>query len=262
MNQYNHKAEKYVEKLIETLRLQKQIEHLHPMFQQHYPIVIAENKQLHILDYHKDLGTYTFRKTEPDLYDMPRGVRAAFPLECYDNRPCIIVSGDVFNSKEEQLIIFHEAVHCYQYQACEMDIRAGIELAQSAIRSGNYMWELNYPFPYQNPQISSVISGMFDCFTAHDETGIKEWRKELRTLLTKEQHEYMVWQEWKEGLARFFENLINQELGVPLNHAGKQKPYTRVSFYALGAELINMLEKRAPGEVRDIHKLYDTMESY
>jgi hypothetical protein len=75
-------------------------------------------------------------------------VRAAFPLEFYDNKACVLVSGDIFDSVQEQVTIFHEFVHCYQFNTCEVELRSGLELARNSENSEDYYWELQYPFPY------------------------------------------------------------------------------------------------------------------
>jgi hypothetical protein len=51
----------------------------------------------------------------------------------------------------------------------------------------------------------------------------------------------MIWQEWKEGFARFIENQINGRLNLPENHGGKEKPFNRVVFYEGGAHYIKLL---------------------
>ena len=46
---------------------------------------------------------------------VPEGVRAAFPLECLDDRCACVVTPDAFESAEGLATIFHEFVHCRQY---------------------------------------------------------------------------------------------------------------------------------------------------
>ena len=81
-------------------------------------------------------------------------------------------------------------------------------------------------------------------------------RKALRQRLSREDSEYMAWQEWKEGLARYLENVIAVRFGLPENKGGLTTPFTRVTFYAGGEALIRMLVKQDPTAAADIEALF------
>ena len=81
-------------------------------------------------------------------------------------------------------------------------------------------------------------------------------QKALRQRLSQEDQEYMAWQEWKEGLARYLENKIAARFGLPENKGGLTTPFTRVSFYAGGEALIRMLVRQGPTAAADTESLF------
>ncbi len=252
-------ASKYSDKFKGLLKLQDEVKSIHPLLHEHYPIAIVEDKQLHIFDYSK--GMYSLSHTEPDTMDLPGGIRAAFPLACMPNQVAVVVTGDVFDTISEQVIMFHEFVHCYQYHTCEIQLREQIDLAKRSANSANYSWELNYPFPYSDNQFSEITRSIFDGLDRKDHRLIGLLRRKLKDYLTMEQVEYMVWQEWKEGLARYIENQVKFSLGIPLNHGGREEPYRRTTFYEMGSQLINLIVESSPGSLNRIEELYYALKN-
>jgi len=56
----------------------------------------------------------------------------------------------------------------------------------------------------------------------------------------------MIWQEWKEGFARYLENQIRQFVGLDKNHYGGNLPFDRVVFYHGGSRFIEHLIESDP----------------
>jgi hypothetical protein len=81
-------------------------------------------------------------------------------------------------------------------------------------------------------------------------------RRRLRETLDPDDWEYMVWQEWKEGLARYIENRIRDRLKLQGNPGGQEPPFERVTFYEGGSRLIAALGRREPGLLQDIEALF------
>lgn len=84
----------------------------------------------------------------------------------------------------------------------------------------------------------------------------------LRQRLGKLEYEYLVWQEWKEGFARWPENQICGRLGLLPNQYGNEPPYSRVSFYAGGAILIEHLTSLGQGISNDLEALFGQIRGY
>lgn len=245
---------KYSDKFASLLKLQDEIKSIHPLLKEHFPIAIVENKKLHIFEYEK--GEYFLSFIEPDTMNMPTGIRAAFPLECLQNKSVVIVSGEVFDTFSEQVIVFHEFVHCYQFHTCEIQLRKQIELAKRSVNTEDYSWELNYPFPYANKKFIELTRTLFDSLEKKDGNLIGLTRRKLKESLTTEQVEYMVWQEWKEGFARYIENRIKHHLGIDKNHGGRDEPYRRTTFYETGSQLIDFIVEASPSSLEKIEELY------
>lgn len=229
---------KYTSHLQKVFEIQAQIETVHPLLAHVFPIAIVENDQFLIFDVGPSGKRYTFTKQAPTPMPIPQGVRAAFPLECYGNKPACIVTADVFDTLDGYVTLFHEFVHCYQYQTGEDTLKATLSVARQAQAANDFMWEINYTFPYTAPDFVETYTAFVEAAARQQHDLIRDCRARLRAILRVEDFEYMIWQEWKEGFARYIENRIQQRLGLAENHGGAEPPFSRVAFYEGGARLI------------------------
>jgi hypothetical protein len=192
---------------------------------------------------------------------VPQGVRAAFPLACYGDRPACVVSGEVFDSLAGYVTIFHEFMHCQQLETCEAKLKQTLGIARKARAENDVMWEINYPFPYADPPFVDTQVTLLAALEAGDGDGVAAARRRLCEILCPGDLEYIAWQEWKEGLARYVENRIRYRLGLEGNHGGSVTPFDRVTFYEGGSRWITFLAEREPSLLRDIQKLFYKMQS-
>ena len=190
---------------------------------------------------------------------VPKRIRAAFPLDFYQNKIACVISDDAFESLEGYILIFHEFMHCNQWEICEPKLKQKLGIYKEALKEKNYSWELNYPFPFSNPKFVKIYSNFMDALDKGKKEDIFDLRKELKEILSKDDFEYMVWQEWKEGFTRFIENKIRKRLGVEENHRGKDQPFSRVTFYEGGAKFIEYLSKNNPSLLVNIEELFYTI---
>jgi len=241
---------------------QSEVRSIHPICNHLYPLAIAENDTFYIYDIDTTTQQYHFVKKTPTPMPIPEGIRASFPLSDYHNEPACIVTPEIFASRDGYVTIFHEFVHCYQYETCEPELKAQLQIYQEAMAATAYSWEINYPFPYADSQFVDLYAGFLAALNQGNANQISLARKQLYQYLALKDYEYMVWQEWKEGLARYLENQLQQRLGLELNRNGSQKPYRRVTFYAGGARFIEHLLEREPGLSRDIKGLFYRMLNY
>lgn len=188
---------------------------------------------------------------------IPPGVRAAFNLECFDNRMACVVTGEVFDSLEGYATIFHEFIHCRQWESCEPQLKKKLRIAREASDRGDCMWELNYPFPYGDSEFVRLYRLFMKGLQLNDSETVRRCRRDLSELLSDGDHEYMVWQEWKEGFARFIENLVRQKLGLSVIPGRKDEQPDRRIFYEGGAAFIDFLVERKPFLAVEIDKLFD-----
>jgi hypothetical protein len=235
---------------------QDTIRDIHPAFETLYPVAIVYGGQFHI--YEPDMGkrAYRFAAEAPDRFNVPVGIRAAMPLDFWGNRIACVVTPEVFAEPGGTAIIFHEFVHCYQWETCEPRLKESLGVYRKAMEGKDYMWELKHPFPYGDADFVRDYKGLLSALGTGDEGRVVSIRKALKERLSRENWEYMTWQEWKEGTARFLENEVKVRFGLPVNRGGMEPPFTRVSFYAGGELLIRQLGKLNPGLAGNIEVLY------
>jgi hypothetical protein len=249
-------AEKYSAALKKIFDLKDRFAPLHPALEKAYPVAIVENMAFHIFEAAPGEKAYRLVLAAPDSFDIPVGIRAAMPLGFWDNRIACVVTGEVFDQPDGYVFIFHEFVHCAQWECCEQKLKEDLTIYREAMTTNNYMWELGYPFPYSDPAFVKTYSALIDAWDRNDEAAAGSLRADLRKALSAAEWEYLTWQEWKEGLARYLENRMRAVVGLSENKGGGDPPFNRVTFYRGGDMLIRYLERRQPGIVNDLIKLH------
>lgn len=246
----------YLPQLQTILTIQKLIQDIHPFLKKLYPVAIVKDDQFLVYDVAPAANEYHFAGAFPTPMPIPVGVRAAFPLEGFDGRMACVITDDVFTEEGGIVTIFHEFLHCQQFDICEQRLKDCLAIAIMAKQAGDFMWEINHPFPYENEEFLRLYQAFFQTNTLAEATPI---RTELRRLLTQMDYEYMVWQEWKEGFARRTENLMRARLGNRLNQGKNLPPYDRVTFYAGGEHFIDLIIAEEPALVEEIEVLFGRM---
>ena len=221
-----------------------------------YPIAIVDGDEFLIYDRVEGSPGYQFIKKEPIPMPIPKGVRAAFPLEVYGGRIACVVTPEVFDTLEGYVTILHEFVHGYQFETCERTLKNKLGIALQAQEKGDFMWEIQHPFPYQYGTFARYYQEFLEALSRGEAGDILAVRGALYTCLGRHDFEYMVWQEWKEGFARWVENRLRIGLGLQENFGGRNPPFSRVSFYAGGAALVDYLQGQNPILVRDLEALF------
>ena len=227
--------------LHQLITMQKDIKDLHPFLNQFHPIAIVENDHLYIFDFDPLSKKYQYQKKEPVPFPMPEGIRASFPLSSYGGKPSCVVSRDIFESLNGYILIFHEFIHCSQANTCEYKLKERLKVARIAAENNDYSWEINHPFPYQDSAFVTDYSHFLDALNKNNHKEVIEYRTKLKRNLNQVDFEYMVWQEWKEGFARLIENKLQSKYGIEENQYGKEKPYSRITFYYGGANFIKYI---------------------
>jgi len=183
---------KYAARLQRLFEIHAQIQDVHPLLAHVFPIAVVDADQFLIFDVDPSGKRYTFVKQAPTPIPIPQGVRAAFPLECYGNKPACVVTEDVFDTLAGYVTIFHEFVHCHQYQTCEESLKATLNVARQAKDANDFMWEINYPFPYAAPDFVEAYTAFLEAVARQQHDPIRDCRARLRNLLRAEDFEYMI----------------------------------------------------------------------
>jgi len=249
-------AKHYIPALNKILAYQSKVADLHAALLAPYPVAIVEGGQIFIFEPDPAGRAYRPVKSVPDTFNLPQGIRAAMPLGVWDNRMACVVSGEVFDEPKGYVMILHEFVHCYEWDTCEQALKDGMAIFREAMKKKDYMWELQFPFPYSQAEWVKVYGNWLVALEKNQEGLASDLRGKLHELLSADDWEYMTWQEWKEGLARCLENKISARLGLPLNRYGCLPPFNRVSFYYGGALLIDHLWRKDAVPAGDIEALY------
>lgn len=252
---------KWDDGLNRIFEVQENIKDLHPFIEKLFPVTVAENDRIFIFEPELKEKKYIFVKEANAPLKIPKGVRAAFPLECYQNKMSCVITAEVFDNLFGYVEIFHEFIHCMQYELCEIKIKNNLKIFQKALLKKDFNWEIEYSFPYNNLEFENTYSSFLKSVYDKNYKDIIEDKKRLRRILNDEDFEYMTMQEWKEGFARFIENKISKKLGFKENRYGSVKPFTRISFYVGGEGYIKFLTAIEPDLAIDIEKLFYKMMS-
>ena len=252
-------VEKYSQSLQKLFEVRKQIERIHPFLKKLYPVAIVEGDLFYVFDLDTSRKRYILAKLAKPALIVPDGVRAAFPLDFYDNKMACVVTAEVFDDLSGYVMIFHEFIHCAQTDCCEHKLKSGLGVALKAQAANDYMWELNHPFPYEDSDFSEIYSIFLEAAQEGTLEKIIRCRSFLKETLNTPDYEYMVWEEWKEGFARLIENRIRKKLQLEENHGGIDPPFNRVTFYEGGALYISLLFDTDKSLEKDIEELFFRM---
>jgi hypothetical protein len=243
-----------------VIPIQQKVQDINPALGELYPVAVVEDDQFLVYDIQDVVAGYRLAITAPTPMPIQAGIRAAFQLEVYHGKIACVVTPDAFDSIGGYITILHEFVHCYQYETCEQDLKMQLDIAQKAAEDSDFMWEIEHPFPYLSKDFSTAYLDFLDALERDDVMQVLKARQSLREYLGVHDFEYMLWQEWKEGFARWVENKIKQELGQPINQGGIAEPFSRVLFYAGGEAYISWLVNRRPTLANDLPALFYEMK--
>ncbi len=226
--------------------LHKSAKDIHPVLEKLQPVAVINGDDLLIFDEDPAAGSYKFIKKVPAPFPMNEGIRASFPLAEYDNKPVCVTGRDAFNTAGGMAVILHEFVHCAQYNSVEQEIKSDLEIYKTAMERKEYSWEINHPFPFDSLFLTDYKL-FVDALSAGDRVRAGEYRNKIKGILNNIDFEYLIWQEWKEGFARYIENEIRAKAGAKENTGGKDFPRDRVVFYYGGSRFIKFLISEDPG---------------
>jgi hypothetical protein len=161
-----------------------------------------------------------FKKAEDDFYARPRqfptNLLATFPAF---GPPSVIVIGEPKNTTSKTstpwlITLMHE--HFHQLQNAQPRYFQAVQDLVLSHGDSTGMWMLNYPFPYEKPEIAQSFASLRDLLLkAVNETDREkferlgkqyvEQRKKFFAQLSSDDHKYLSFQLWQEGIARYTE---------------------------------------------------------
>jgi hypothetical protein len=245
--------EKQLLSLEQIVELHKEIKDIDRSLGKLYPVAVIENGVYFLFDLDESGEKYEFKMEYPYDGSVGKGIRAAFVLEFYEMKAAAIISEEAFETLEEWIVIFHEFVHCFQISEGSFDLRQTLAISREAWEKRDFMWELNHPFPYTN---ENFINKTKELDNGYD---IGKYHNEMKAELSEKDFEYMIWQEWQEGYARYIENLVRERFGLNKISTPLAPPLERVVFYEIGSRHIETLIRNDTGLKGDIKALFQKM---
>lgn len=249
--------------IIKICEFHKEIKNLDKSLQELHPIAIVDNNIFFVFDVNReDRYEFIMDIENPYPMPMPEGVLAAFPLDFYQNKSSAIIGAGKLENPDNYVFVFHEFVHCFVGNRYESNIRKQLTIEKQQREANNVMWELNYPFPYEDDVFIKMTSELQG---TSNESGLEpfmNYHKRLKDYLKETDFEYMIWQEWKEGFARYVENLVREKLRMEKNTSILTSPFDRVCFYEIGSKYIEILFRADPTLKNDMESLFYKMLNY
>lgn len=258
MNTMKLDYEKYLIQLEKLVDLHAKIKDIDISLSRLHPVAIIENDTFLVFDFNEESNRYYFVKKYPTPMPIPKGVKAAFELQEYDNKIAAILSADTFDSMEGYVFTFHEFVNCYQHMY-DSKLKAGLGVYHEAMKTNDYMWEINYAFPYEDSTFSYETEKLGMYFDSDNADEIKNYYSYMKDYLEEFDYEYLIWQQWKEGYARYIENSVRQMVELDKNHQEASRPFNRVSFYEIGSRYIDFILRMETEKIDNIETLFYRM---
>ena len=249
-------GENYIPALEKIFSIQERVADIHRALATPYPVAVVADKTFFVYAPVAGEKTFGLAATAPDPYHTQTGMRAAMPLAFWENRAACVVTPEIFAEEDGYVFILHEFVHCYQWENGELALKEKLRLFRQAMEKQDYMWELQHPFPYDNATVARTYRDWCRALELGDAKKAEALRSFLKKGLNSLDWEYMAWEEWKEGLARYLENRVRERLRLPLNLPSADASFDRVSFYRGGDLFIAFLLKREPALADDLAKLF------
>jgi len=159
-----------------------------------------------------------FQKTGDDLYARPRqfpaSLLATFPAF---GPPAVIVIGEPANTTAKTstpwlITVMHE--HFHQLQYAQPGYYQAVDQLGLSKGDKTGMWMLNYPFPYEVPEVAESFAHLRDSLLAAlsevDQQKfaplLKQYLKERKDFMSQflpGDRKYVSFQLWQEGVARY-----------------------------------------------------------
>jgi hypothetical protein len=159
-----------------------------------------------------------FQKVSEDMYARPRqfqpNLQATFPAFGF---PPAIVIGEPANTSSKTstpwlIVVMHE--HFHQLQWAQPNYLKAIDDLGLSHGDATGMWMLNYPFPYDDPDVARSFAYLRDTLlNALNEVDQQKFQPLAKKYLQERKrffaqflpgdHKYLSFQLWQEGVARY-----------------------------------------------------------
>jgi hypothetical protein len=247
-----------VDFMYNIIKMHNRVKNIHVSLEKLYPITVIDDGWFYVFDKNENGDKYEFMRKVKTSVVVASDILTAFHLNFYDMKPSVVISKNMLGNPGNYILVLHEFVHCFQLENGAVEIRNGLSI-QKQIIANNYNWEVDFPFPFKNQFFVDKTVELAGCFAKGNYDYAEVYRNCMRAYLHKAEYEFMIWQEWKEGFARYVENLIRKELKLQLNGNILIPPFGKVHFYEIGSKFIETLVEKEKGFNDNIVKLFHRM---
>ncbi len=217
-------------------------------------------KDAEFLTHHPEAPT-DFRRLSADTYTRSRhfntDLLATFPAF---GPPPVIVIGEPQNTEAMKstpwlITLLHE--HFHQLQNAQPGYYDAVAKLNLSDGDNTGMWMLNYPFPYDKPEVAQAFANLRDLLlkvlAISDEKEFKRSamdyvaeRKRVFAQLSPNDHKYLSFQLWQEGIARYTQVKAAEAAAVyqPTDQFKALPDYESFSEYAARARNDTLSELR------------------
>ena len=208
------------------------------------------------------------------------GLRATFPI--LGGPPLVVVGRTEPTGLDPTAwvaVVLHE--HFHQLQMSDSSYYADVEALDLAGEDESGHWMLDFPFPYDDPEVGARFSGLCSAIRAAlsgevPAGWVAEAMADLTAALPDDANRYLGFQLWQEGVARYVQYRAARLAGErfqptpDFSSLPGYRPFSevatelreqilaqlaeprlaeqrRVAFYAVGAGLAMLLEELSPG---------------
>lgn len=226
------------------------------------PIAIAENDNLALFEWNAEIREYKSTKVIETPFPISSDMLAAFPLSSNDYKITVVLGSAALGMPDIVAFMFHEMVHCMQWEIGEPKLHSYLPALEGYQKLNRGNWELTYPFPYVDQKIADIFSTYINLNSLATDQDLIKMRRLIKSKISASDWDYLIWLEWKEGLARYSENKLRGMLNLPPNLRGVSTPFSRVSFYASGSHFIERMIKFNPELKSNSIRLFEEMQSF
>ncbi|MFQ5351391.1 MAG: hypothetical protein ACE5EG_13205 [Thermoanaerobaculia bacterium] len=211
---------------------------------------------------------------------VPANLRATFPI--LGGPPVVVVGRPEATGLDPTAwlaVVLHE--HFHQLQMSDTAYYADVEALALAGDDDSGQWMLDFPFPYDDPEVEARFAGLCTAIRAVlagqvPAVWVAEAMSSLAVVLPDDAYRYLGFQLWQEGVARYVQYRAARLAGERFEPSPElvalpgYRPFSevaaelereilselaeprlaerrRVAFYAAGAGLAMLLEKQSPG---------------
>lgn len=217
--------------------------------------------------------------------NFPASFLATFPF--YGTSTVVVGQAENTDAKTSTpwiVTLLHE--HFHQLQDAQPNYFAAVEALNLSGGDQTGMWQINFAFPYETPEVASQLEKMSRQLANSLQTTKKADRKkqlaeylkaraQLNAMLRPEDYKYLSFQLWKEGIARYtqyhtaklaakeyepsrmfrelkdftpFKTVADDLMNLTIRELTTltMKQYKRVAFYPIGAAEGLLLDEAVP----------------